>query len=84
MHAAQAEGCALCGSPALPVHVANHLQLQAICCWAPYTAALPGLRPSLSCLLHRLLLRRCPEIAELLTYCGPDLYPGGLPWDGTA
>ena len=28
--------------------------------------------------------RRCPDMAELLSWCGPDTYPGGLPWDGTA
>ncbi|PSC70695.1 hypothetical protein C2E20_5810 [Micractinium conductrix] len=27
---------------------------------------------------------RCPHMAELLTYCGPQQYDGDLPWDGTA
>ena len=27
---------------------------------------------------------RCPDMAELLGHCGPALYDGPLPWDGTA
>eukprot|EP00887_Chlorella_sp_A99_P007325 scaffold2.g7325.t1 len=27
---------------------------------------------------------RCPAIAELLDYCGPGVFDGELPWDGTA
>ena len=27
---------------------------------------------------------RCPAMAELLSYCGPRVYDGALPWDGTA
>ncbi|KAL4451325.1 hypothetical protein ABPG77_009397 [Micractinium sp. CCAP 211/92] len=26
---------------------------------------------------------RCPDMAELLTYCGPKVFDGPLPWDGT-
>ncbi|KAL4420761.1 hypothetical protein ABPG75_010417 [Micractinium tetrahymenae] len=25
----------------------------------------------------------CPDMAELLTYCGPKVFDGPLPWDGT-
>lgn len=28
-------------------------------------------------------LCRCPDMAELLTYCGPKVFDGPLPWDGT-
>jgi hypothetical protein len=27
---------------------------------------------------------RCPEMAELLQHCGPEVFDGPLPWDGTA
>ena len=27
---------------------------------------------------------RCPAMAELLAHCGPRVYDGALPWDGTA
>ena len=26
---------------------------------------------------------RCPALAELLGWCGPGVYDGPLPWDGT-
>lgn len=27
---------------------------------------------------------RCPDMTELLQYCGPQTFDGPLPWDGTA
>ena len=38
---------------------------------------------AIPCALSPTHTRRCPDLAELLQHCGPDIYDGPLPWDGT-
>lgn len=58
-------------------------------CWQAAPAApLSPVRALASAhvLLHRprpSLERRCPDMSELISYCGPKLFDGPLPWDNS-
>lgn len=55
------------------------------CVYLPASAAaiLPLLQPAASSSMACTLCCRCPEMTELLRHCGPQVFDGPLPWDGT-